>query len=189
MTTPLNGMLWGHIDEHDIHVVPHDVRPELLRRARDEGAAPDDGVVFMLQKRVHRHHLDAALGDEGIDLPFRAARPFMHAEHFGDGRARDVGIEHRRAHAEFVRVRSQKRRDERFAHAALAARDGDDALYFCVGMKGLDEGLLIARGAVAAARRAVVRTFCHRSLLPYRFSRSFYSLLRAKSNHLRILRA
>src|SRR5699024_1760123 len=105
------------------------------------------------------------------DLPFRAARPIVHAEHFGDGWARDVGIEHRRAEAELVCVRSEERRDERFAHAALAACDGDDALYFCVGVEGLDEGLLIARGTVAAAGGAVVRTFCHRSLLPYRFSR------------------
>ena len=46
----LEPLFLGYVDEHDVYVAPHDVRPELFDRAADDGAAPDNGIGVVFQQ-------------------------------------------------------------------------------------------------------------------------------------------
>ncbi len=151
----------GHIEEHDIDVLPQDVRPELDRRPRDEGAAPDDGVVVMLQQTVHGHELQTTHCADGIDDPLVPRRAQRRAERLGNGGARDVRVQNGGAVAARHGAHCQKGGDERLSDAPLAAHDGDGLSDARPLVKGLDEGRLVARGTVARTGRAVMRAICH----------------------------
>ena len=59
----------GHIPKEIAHLAPDDVGPELLDRAGDDRAAPDDRVGLVLGEEVETHDLNAGLGLRRVDTP------------------------------------------------------------------------------------------------------------------------
>ena len=68
-----------------VNVVPDGVRPELLDRTGDHGAAPDDGLGYVLQHEVHRHDVDARGGGGGDHAHSVALNGLVETEGLGDG--------------------------------------------------------------------------------------------------------
>ena len=144
-----------HVDEEHVFVVPDDVRPELLDRAGDDRAAPDDGIRLVFQKQVEADDADARPALGGDDAVVRAHQLGMDIEGLGDGRPGDIGVEYGGFIAAAAGADRQQRRDQRFAHAALAADDADD--FFDVAMLVLlSAEALRAAGAIGGAGAAIV---------------------------------
>src|SRR5262249_30745451 len=76
----------------------------------------------------HRHDLDAVPLDRAKALLLVGFRLLVDAEHERHARPVDVGVHEADAALERRERERQVRRDRRLAHAALAARDGDDAV-------------------------------------------------------------
>ena len=83
----------GHIDEHEVHVLPVDIGPELADRPGNDRAAPDDGIAFLLQQQVDGHDLGTEAGDGGQHDLAEAFGLFPDAERLRDTGAGDIGIE------------------------------------------------------------------------------------------------
>ena len=64
-------------------IAPLHVRPELLDRAGDDRAAPDDRIGLVLQQQVHAHGLDAGFADHRVDGGVRSLGALVQAEHAG----------------------------------------------------------------------------------------------------------
>ena len=151
----------GHVDEHDVDIVPDDVRPELKTCARNERSAPDDGVVIMIEQGVHGDELDPPLRRDGTNVSVRARGAVGDAEHLGDRGARDVRVDDGGAISSRCRPCRKQRGDEGFSDSPLSARDRNDALDVRAPMRGFDERILFAGAAIAAASGTIMRTIRH----------------------------
>ena len=146
-----------HVDEHILNLFPLDVRPELGDGARDDGAAPDDGVGLVREQQVDAHQLDAGAGAAGIEEILAAHGAAVDAEGLRDRGAGDIRIKDGRLMAAALHLAGEQARDEALADAALAGDDGDDLIDSRAGTQVLQEGLGLGAGrAVAAAGGAVV---------------------------------
>ena len=114
-----------HIDEHEVHVLPQHVRPELGDGPGDDRAAPDDGLGLFLQDQVHAHHLHAAAAGHGQQVLVRAVGVLGDAEGRGDGGTGDVRVQHGAVVAPALHLGGQQARHQGLAHAALAGDHGD----------------------------------------------------------------
>ena len=56
----------GHVNEQEINV-PHDLLPELLDRARNDGAAPDNGGLGVVEQQVDAHDFHAGTAGKRVD--------------------------------------------------------------------------------------------------------------------------
>ena len=83
-----------HIDEHIVHITPDNIRPELGHGPGNHRAAPDDGIGLVLEQQVDRHDLDTGAGLNRQDPQLIADRTGLEAEHLGNGRAGDIGVQH-----------------------------------------------------------------------------------------------
>ena len=83
----------GHVNEQEINV-PHDLLPELLDRARNDGAAPDNGGLGVVEQQVDAHDFHAGTAGNRVDALAVTGGRALHAEQAGDGRAGDVGVQH-----------------------------------------------------------------------------------------------
>ena len=90
-----------------------------------------------------------------------------HAEHLGDGRAGNVGVQNAHLVPGARQLNCQRARDQRLAHAALAGQNGDDVLHLgqIVLIELLRSGLparclcvLATHGCPLCAQRLRVRT-------------------------------
>ena len=140
-----------HIDEHIVHVLPDDVRPELLDRARDDRPAPQHGVAGVVQQQVDGHDLDAGLADGRMQAAFLRPRTLLHAEGLRDGRAGDVRVQDRGPQAAALHLSSQHGRDRALADAALAGHDGNDLFDLRPFIQLCKQTLLLALSAAFAA--------------------------------------
>ena len=77
-TSPVPG---GMSTNHEVHIPPEHVRPELLDRTGDERAAPDHRVGVMLQQQIDGHELYAGLALRRENPLVTAHGLFMNAEH------------------------------------------------------------------------------------------------------------
>ncbi len=48
-----------HIHKHIVHVIPHDVRPELFDHAGNDRAAPNDRIRLVVEEKVGGHNFHA----------------------------------------------------------------------------------------------------------------------------------
>ena len=144
-----------HVDEHIVHILPLDVGPELGHGARDDRAAPDDGVGLVREQEVDGHDLDAGAGAVGIQEIFAAHGAAVDAERLRDRGAGDIGIEHGSLMAAALHLAGEQARHEALADAALAGDDRDDLVNTGARTQRLLQGLSCVL-AVFAAGRAVV---------------------------------
>ena len=115
------------VHEQIIQVAPRHAGDELLNRLLNHRPAPDDGLI-VVQKKADAHQLHAVADGRNhffIHADFRAA---LHAHHQRNARAVDVAIEQADFRAEMRERAGEVHRGGGFAHAALAAGHGDDAL-------------------------------------------------------------
>ena len=145
----------GHVDEHVVHIVPHDVGPELLYRAGDDRPAPDHGVRLVREQDVHAHHLYAGGAAHGQYEILPAARHLVYAEHLRHAGAGDVRVEDSGAVAAALHFGGEQAGDKALSDPALAADNGDDAPDGAAVMQRLQEALLLAAGAVFPAGGAI----------------------------------
>jgi hypothetical protein len=86
----------------------------------------------------------------------------VHTKRFGDRGTGDVGIENANLVTLSLQKNSKHRGDQRFTNAALAADNSNNVLYIAERICGNQQALgLLARGAIAGASRAIMRTFRH----------------------------
>ena len=102
----------GHIDEHEVHVLPVDIGPELADRPGNDRAAPDDGIAFLLQQQVDGHDLGTEAGDGGQHDLAEAFGLFPDAERLRDAGTGDIGIEDGGAVAQPLHTDGQQTGDE-----------------------------------------------------------------------------
>ena len=144
-----------HVDEHIVHILPLDVGPELGHGARDDRAAPDDGVGLVREQEVDGHDLDAGAGAVGIQEILAAHGAAVDAERLRDRRAGNIGIEHGSLMAAALHLAGEQARHEALADAALAGDDRDDLVNTGARTQRLLQGFGRVL-AVFAAGRAVV---------------------------------
>ena len=163
------------VDEHIVHLAPAHIGPELLDRAADDRAAPDDGVRLIGQQQVDGHDLDA-LRRDGREHPVVAADDLLvQAEGLRNGRAGDVGVENGGLVAKLVHGHGQHGGHGRFADAALAGDDGDDLFHLRVFVGFGKQALLLAVRTAFAAARTVAAASAHNQNTPFvSFFTSFY---------------
>ena len=151
-----------HVDEQIVDIFPHDVRPELLHRARNDGAAPENRVVLVLEQQIHGHDLDAAFRHGRVNALLIRAGAFADAKRLRDGRAGDIGVQHTGTAAGTLHGRCQHGRNGALADAALAGHDGDDLadLGLWIGLR-LQALRLALRAGFAAARAVASAGFTH----------------------------
>ena len=157
-----------HIHEQEIHVAPDHIRPELLDNVCDHRPAPHDRVVAVLKQKIDGHHADAGSGPGRVQRFAVALRAAMQAKRLGDGGAGHIRIEDADAFAAAACLYRKRGRYEGFAHAALAAHNGDDVLHVGLRIAALLHALRRgARGTVRTAARAVMAAclFAHRWFL------------------------
>ena len=116
----------AQIDEHVVHIAPAHVRPELLDRAADDRAAPDDGIRLVGQQQIDGHDLNALGRLSGEHTVVTAHDLLVQAKGSGDGRAGDICIENGCFVPQLLHGDGQHRRDGRFADAAFAGDDCND---------------------------------------------------------------
>ena len=116
-----------HVNEQEINV-PHDLLPELLDRARNDGATPDNGGLGVVEQQVDAHDFHAGTAGNRVDALAVTGGRALHAEQAGDGRAGDVGVQHAGLKAKAAHRDSQHGAGHAFADAALAGNDADDFL-------------------------------------------------------------
>ena len=146
-----------HVDEQIVDIFPHDVRPELLHRARNDGAAPENRVVLVLEQQIHGHDLDAAFRHGRVNALLIRTGAFADAKRLRDGRTGDIGVQHAGAAAGALHGRCQHGRNGALADAALAGHDRDDLIDAGTGTQRLLQGLRLVLGTGLAAGRTVVR--------------------------------
>ena len=83
-----------HIDKQEVHVVPYNVRPELLDGLRDDRTAVNNRIVLMRQYQIDRDHLYTAFAACRKNAFLAALELTVYAEGLGDRRTGDVGIQH-----------------------------------------------------------------------------------------------
>ena len=150
-----------HIHEQ-IVAVPQHVGPELLDHAGDDRAPPDDRVRLVGQQQVGAHHLDAGLGDHGIQARLAAHGLAVDTEGLGDGGTGDVGIQNADLMAPAAHGDRQLAGDHGLADAALAGHDAEHLADVGFGMVLLQQGLgLLPLAAALAAGGAVMGAFAH----------------------------
>ena len=157
-----------HIDQQVVERTPAGLAPELADGAGDHGAAPQNRVGLVGKQQVAGHHLDAVGGDLGQKQVAQAhGAATAHAEHLGDGRAGNVGVQNAHLVPGARQLNCQRARDQRLAHAALAGQNGDDVLHLgqIVLIELLRSGLparclcvLATHGCPLCAQRLRVRT-------------------------------
>ena len=115
------------VDDEVVEIAPVDVAQELLDRAADERAAPDDRLALR-DEELDRDALHA-VALERRDLVVRAGlRLALDAEHHRDVRAGDVGVEQADRGAGLGERDREVDADGALADAALAGPDRDDVL-------------------------------------------------------------
>ena len=91
--------------------------------------APDDRGFGILEQEADRHQLHAEALERLDELAVGRARAPHDAEHGGDARAVDVGVEQADAHARSMQRHREVGGDRALADAALAAHHEDDVLH------------------------------------------------------------
>ena len=119
----------GHVDEQEVEIAPGALAPELLEGACHDRAAPDHRVGLVLEHEVRAHDLDAADGLGGHEqvVPCGGVHA-REAEHLGDRRTGEVGVEDAHAVAAALELDGEHAADERLAHTALAGDHAHDVL-------------------------------------------------------------
>ena len=157
----------GHVNEQIVNVLPDNVRPELLHRARDDWAAPYHRVGGVVQQQIDGHYLNARAGQRRVQAVFVRALTLRDAEGGGCGGAGDVGIQNADPLSLPCHGDSQHGRDRGFAHAALAGDHGNDLLHAGVGVQLRQQALGLAIGAIRAAFGTISVTRTHNSVAPF----------------------
>ena len=117
-----------HVDDEVVDLAPVRVLQQLLERLRDHRAAPDHRRV-LVDHEADRHRLHAVRLHRLERLAVVGLRAAGDAEHRRLRRPVDVGVEDADGGA-FRRQREREvHRGGGLAHAALAARHGDDVLH------------------------------------------------------------
>ena len=152
-----------HIHKHKVHVVPNNVRPELFNSARDHRAAPNNGTGFILEKEIHRHHLDSGFRlkrDQTVSIAENVAAC---AECLRNRRSGNIRIKHADTEITAAHQNGHHRRDDGFTHATLSADNSDHVTHGALRIQGFLFNLaLISRRAVRSTRGTVMGTFfCH----------------------------
>ena len=133
------------VDDEVVELAPLDVAQELLDRAADERAAPDDGLALG-HEELDRDRLHA-VPLEGHDLVRPAlAGLSLEPEHHRDVGAGDVGVEESDGRARPGEGHREVDADRALADTALAGRNGDDVL---------DARDQLLRVSAASARRTI----------------------------------
>ena len=140
------------------------------------GPRQTTGIRLVFQEQVEADDADARLALGGDDAVVRAHQLGMDIEGLGDGRPGDIGVEDGGFIAAAAGADRQQRRDQRFAHAALAADDADDffdvAVLVLLGAEAL--GTAGAIGGTGAA--VVVAGFAHFSIISEVFCGEIFSI-------------
>ena len=131
-----------HVDDEVVELAPVHVGEELLERAVQHRAAPDDRAL-LLEEEADRHHAQV-VGDRRDDHAVEADRALLDAEHAGHRPAVDVGVDDADLAAEVAQREREVDRERRLADAALAGGDGDHA-GAGIDREALRRGLLAAR--------------------------------------------
>ena len=119
---------WRQVYEHIIHIIPHDLAPELRNDTRNNGAAPKHRFLGGIQQKIHTDHLYPAWGSDRQHMISRGAHTLRYAERFRDRRPRKVGVKYRGAETTALGLRGEQARHHGFAHAALSAYNRDHLL-------------------------------------------------------------
>jgi hypothetical protein len=122
----------GQVDEDQVAIVPVGI-DQLVKRIACHRPAPRDRLAG-LHEMGHGEHRHAILGGHGDQLLLRRLRTAPLARHQPGLRgAVDVGIDQADADAQPLQGDRDIGRDGRFADAALAAADGDQAAGLLLG--------------------------------------------------------
>ena len=159
----------GHIDEEKVNV-PHNLLPELLDSARNDGAAPDNGGLGVIEQKVDAHNFHAGAAANRIDAGAVAGGGTLDAEQAGDGRTGDVSVQHTGLEAEAAHRDGQHRAGHAFADAALAGNDADHFLDTAALVRRLMLRCAVVTAGTAAA--AIVGTFAHGMFAPLKIALS-----------------
>ena len=117
-----------HVEKEKVEVSPQYICPKLLDRVGDDGATPDDWRIFLFQKQVDGHDPNIVVRSLRENTKLVARGFFMNAEHFWDGRSRDIRIQHTHLVAQPTHRHREHRSDQRFADATFSADHTDDLL-------------------------------------------------------------
>ena len=146
-----------HIDEHIVHLVPDHVRPELLYRTRDNGAAPDHGLCLIIHEQVKAHNLYTRLGLRGEHTEVAALNaPGLKTECLGNRGTRNIRVEYGSLITAPLHGNRQHRGDEGLSNASLSADNANNLFYVARLVLWLDK---ISLRALLRTSRAIMSTF------------------------------
>ncbi|MPN22644.1 hypothetical protein SDC9_170027 [bioreactor metagenome] len=157
-----------HVDEHEIHILPDDFRPELLDRIGQNRTAPQHGICLVFQQQVDRHDVNLCFGSNGKQAILIGFRLSSDAEGFGDRRTRNIRIQNCGMIPPPIHFHRHQRGHQRFADATFAANDSNHLFHPTHDMRLFQEILragLTLRTGFPASGTVLVTCFTHRFLL------------------------
>ena len=116
---------WRGVDDQEVKRTPGHVADELADGAGDLGTTPDDGLILVLQERVHGHNADFAgvHGREKLLLLVDFNGCLLNTEQIGHARAVNVHIKDANLVAKLGHGAGNIDSDGALADAAFAAHD------------------------------------------------------------------
>ena len=149
-----------HVHEHEIHIAPFDIRPELFDSTSQDRAAPYHRVGLIGQQQVQGHQFDAGIAYGGNDAFLVGDQLSVDAECFWNRWSCDIRIQNCHGMTAAAHQRAYQGGHQGFAHTALAADDSDNLFHMAVriGRRGENRLLTSSAGTVLAAIAAIVIT-------------------------------
>ena len=143
------GSAGRRVEDEVVQLAPVGVGNELLQRVRGHAAAPQGGCVGV-DEEADGEYLHSVFIGRDEELPpvalFGEDAFRLQVEHFGNGRAEDVGIEQSDLVAELGQGYRQVGGHGALAHAAFAGTDGNDVLHLRQHFAGFGPGGLQGLG-------------------------------------------